>query len=90
MPVPAFLQKSLYTNGRVRDDHAPKSVLRFTCSSEQCGGELREFQIVSVDTGKRVSVFRCVMCDSRVEVRPGTISAEAEKNNKKESKNVRA
>lgn len=78
MPVPAFL-KSPYTNGRVRDDHAPASVLRFTCSSEQCEGQTREFQIVSVDTRKRVSVFRCVYCDSRVEIRPGKVSAVVER-----------
>lgn len=83
--IPAFL-KYQFTNGRVHEDHAPKSVIFRACSSDLCNGEKREFQIASIDAASGISVFRCVICDDRIKVNQSSPSAPAEnKNNRSKS-----
>jgi hypothetical protein len=71
-------QGYIKANGRVREDHAPQTVIRLSCSSELCQDEIREFQIVSIDVSKRISVFRCVICSNRAEVPESINSAKVE------------
>lgn len=68
---------SSYKNGHVREDHAPRSVFFRQCPEE---GELREFQLSTVDNDRGVSVFRCVICGYRIEVKHNN-SAQAEGEN---------
>lgn len=74
--IPHFLRKPIYTNGQVREDHAPKSVLFRPCSSEFCNGERREYQIANIDTSRGISVFRCVICDTRIQVSQSSAQVE--------------
>jgi hypothetical protein len=71
-PLPRCFTERLRSNGRVRDDHAPASMRFEICSrcSQEAGEEtIREFQISSVDSGRGVSLFRCVICNSRITIK---------------------
>lgn len=80
MPIPRFLRSKQYTNGQVREDHSSKSMYFDTCPEEK---EPREFQIVSTDPRRGISVFRCVICGFRVRKTAYINSAPAETNNKR-------
>lgn len=69
---PRFLQKGRFVNGRVEESHAPASMIFRICDpcSEESGEqEEREYQLVSTDPGREISVFRCVICNNRIEVK---------------------
>jgi hypothetical protein len=80
--IPRFLRKKQYTNGRVREEHAPPSILFRECipCSEEAGETVsREFQLTRVHGDSGISVFRCVICNCTIDVKS---SASAEKNKK--------
>lgn len=79
--IPRFLRSTKNTNGRVSEAHASKSMYFAICPKE---GETREFQIVSTDTKRGVSVFRCTICGFRTNEADPTDSPAQAENNKKE------
>lgn len=77
------------SNG-AREDHSPRSVLFLYCKSDTCKpeGEIREFQLMSFDSGSGLSLFRCVICGSTESLSENQIKSAQAENNKRSNRNV--
>lgn len=71
--TPRFIQdrRKSRANGLYRESHAPPSMRFHNCEpcSKEAGEEtVREFQLSSIDSERGISVFRCVICNSKLEI----------------------